>query len=171
MLNELSKLGVNWIQFDEPFLVHDITKEDLTLFDKIYNAVLAKKENIKVLLQTYFGDIRDSYENITKLKFDAIGLDFIEGKETLNLIEKYGFPKDKILLAGLVNGKNIWRNNYEKTISTLNLLKNKGIEVVLSTSCSLLHVPFTVENETKTFKRCFKTFCFAVEKLGRISQI
>ena len=171
LLNELSKLGVNWIQFDEPFLVHDITKEDLTLFDKIYNAVLAKKENIKVLLQTYFGDIRDSYENITKLKFDAIGLDFIEGKETLNLIEKYGFPKDKILLAGLVNGKNIWRNNYEKTISTLNLLKNKGIEVVLSTSCSLLHVPFTVENETKLSKDVLKHFAFAVEKLGELADL
>ena len=171
LLNELSKLGVNWIQFDEPFLVHDITKEDLTLFDKIYNAVLAKKENIKVLLQTYFGDIRDSYENITKLKFDAIGLDFIEGKETLNLIEKYGFPKDKILLAGLVNGKNIWRNNYEKTISTLNLLKNKGIEVVLSTSCSLLHVPFTVENETKLSKDVLKHFVFAVEKLGELADL
>lgn len=171
LLNELSKLGVNWIQFDEPFLVHDITKEDLTLFDKIYNAVLAKKENIKVLLQTYFGDIRDSYENITKLKFDAIGLDFIEGKETLNLIEKYGFPKDKILFAGLVNGKNIWRNNYEKTISTLNLLKNKGIEVVLSTSCSLLHVPFTVENETKLSKAVLKHFAFAVEKLGELADL
>ena len=171
LLNELSKLGVNWIQFDEPFLVHDITKVDLTLFDKIYNAVLAKKENIKVLLQTYFGDIRDSYENITKLKFDAIGLDFIEGKETLNLIEKYGFPKDKILLAGLVNGKNIWRNNYEKTISTLNLLKNKGIEVVLSTSCSLLHVPFTVENETKLSKDVLKHFAFAVEKLGELADL
>lgn len=171
LLNELSKLGVNWIQFDEPFLVHDITKEDLTLFDKIYNAVLAKKENIKVLLQTYFGDIRDSYENITKLKFDAIGLDFIEGKETLNLIEKYGFPKDKILLAGLVNGKNIWRNNYEKAISTLNLLKNKGIEVVLSTSCSLLHVPFTVENETKLSKDVLKHFAFAVEKLGELADL
>lgn len=171
LLNELSKLGVNWIQFDEPFFVHDITKEDLTLFDKIYNAVLAKKENIKVLLQTYFGDIRDSYENITKLKFDAIGLDFIEGKETLNLIEKYGFPKDKILFAGLVNGKNIWRNNYEKTISTLNLLKNKGIEIVLSTSCSLLHVPFTVENETKLSKAVLKHFAFAVEKLGELADL
>lgn len=171
LLNELSKLGVNWIQFDEPFLVHDITKEDLTLFDKIYNAVLAKKENIKVLLQTYFGDIRDSYENITKLKFDAIGLDFIEGKETLNLIEKYGFPKDKILFAGLVNGKNIWRNNYDKTISTLNLLKNKGIEIVLSTSCSLLHVPFTVENETKLSKAVLKHFAFAVEKLGELADL
>lgn len=171
LLNELSKLGVNWIQFDEPFLVYDITKEDLTLFDKIYNAVLAKKENIKVLLQTYFGDIRDSYENITKLKFDAIGLDFIEGKETLNLIEKYGFPKDKILFAGLVNGKNIWRNNYEKTISTLNLLKNKGIEIVLSTSCSLLHVPFTVENETKLSKAVLKHFAFAVEKLGELADL
>lgn len=171
LLNEFGKLGAKWIQFDEPFLVHDIENEDLELFERLYNTILDNKGNVNVLLQTYFGDIRDSYERIIKLEFDGIGLDFIEGKETLNIIEKYGFPKDKVLFAGLVNGKNIWRNCYEKTISVINLLKEKEIEVVLSTSCSLLHVPFTVENETKLSKDILKHFSFAVEKLGELSDI
>ena len=74
------------------------------------------------------------------MDFDGIGLDFLEGKETVRLIEAYGFPADKILFAGLVNGKNIWKNHYEKTLQTVKGLQEKNISVVLSTSCSLLHV-------------------------------
>ena len=171
LLKKAQETKISWIQFDEPYFVYDLTDDDIKLVQQIYTALLSQKGSIKVLLQTYFGDVRDIYENLIKLDFDGIGLDFIEGKETLNLIEKYGFPKDKILFAGLVNGKNIWRNNYEKTISTLNLLKNKGIEIVLSTSCSLLHVPFTVENETKLSKAVLKHFAFAVEKLGELADL
>lgn len=57
------------------------------------------------------------------MPFAGIGLDFIEGKETYSLIEKYGFPQDKILFAGLVNGKNIWKNNYCKTLQVLDALQ------------------------------------------------
>ena len=58
--------------------------------------------------------------------------DFIEGKQTSLLIEKYGFPKDKLLFAGLVNGKNIWKNHYARTLEVLDELKKKGINKVLS---------------------------------------
>ncbi len=71
----------------------------------IYEGLLKNKNNLKILLQTYFGDVRDSYKEIIKLDFDGIGLDFIEGRDSLALIQKYGFPKEKILFAGLVNGK------------------------------------------------------------------
>lgn len=81
------------------------------------------------------------------MPFYGIGLDFIEEKETTHLIEQYGFPQNKILFAGCVNGKNIWRNHYQKTIDKIHSLQNKGIQVVLSTSCSLLHVPYTLEHE------------------------
>ena len=67
--------------------------------------------------------IRDCYENVVKLDFDGIGLDFIEGRKTIELVEKYGFPNDKVLFAGLVNGKNIWKNNYKKTLETVYGLK------------------------------------------------
>ena len=171
LLQTCGKKQIAWVQFDEPALVLDMDDSDKALFHQIYDELLAVDTDTKVLLQTYFGDIRDIYEEVIKMPFAGIGLDFIEGKQTCDLVSKYGFPKDKILFAGLVNGKNIWRNNYEKTISTLNLLKNKGIEIVLSTSCSLLHVPFTVENETKLSKDVLKHFAFAVEKLGELADL
>ena len=88
-----------------------MNKKDIELFHKIYANILTSAKTSKVLLQTYFGDIRDVYLDLIKMPFAGIGLDFIEGKETYNLIKKYGFPKDKLLFAGLINGKNIWKNH------------------------------------------------------------
>lgn len=171
LLRKCNSLGVKWLQFDEPYLVHDLTEEDLQLFEKLYSSILVSKGNSKILLQTYFGDIRDGYERIGKLSFDGIGLDFVEGKETAHLVNKYGFPKDKVLFAGLVNGKNIWRNHYEKTLQVLDGLKEKGYSVVISTSCSLLHVPYTLENETKLSEEVKKYFAFAKEKLTELAEL
>lgn len=170
-VSKFEKLGAEWIQFDEPFLVHDLTNDDVALFEKIYKELLKCKGSIKVLLQTYFGDIRDCYENVVKLDFDGIGLDFIEGRKTIELVEKYGFPNDKVLFAGLVNGKNIWKNNYKKTLETVSGLKNAGINVVIGTSCSLLHVPYTLENESRLSEDYIKHLSFAVEKLTELSQL
>lgn len=171
LLRKCNSLGVKWLQFDEPYLVHDLTEEDLQLFEKLYSSILVSKGNSKILLQTYFGDIRDGYERIGKLSFDGIGLDFVEGKETAHLVNKYGFPKDKVLFAGLVNGKNIWRNHYEKTLQVLDGLKERGYSVVISTSCSLLHVPYTLENETKLSEEVKKYFAFAKEKLTELAEL
>ena len=121
------------------------------------------------MLQTYFGDIRDIYAEVTKLDFDAIGLDFLEGRKTAELIRTNGFPKDKTLFAGLVNGKNIWRNDYRKTLAALDEI---GVsDVVLGTSCSLLHVPYTLASETKLSEDYKKHFAFAEEKLTELSEI
>ena len=75
------------------------------------------------------------------------------------------------LFAGLVNGKNIWRNHYEKTINTIKDLEEKGINVVLSTSCSLQHVPYTLKNETKLSAVYLDYFAFAEEKLTELKEI
>jgi 5-methyltetrahydropteroyltriglutamate--homocysteine methyltransferase len=95
----------------------------------------------------------------------------VEGRETYNLIRKYGFPKEKILFAGVVNGKNIWRNRYRKTFEILNGLRCDGYHVVISTSCSLLHVPYTLENETKLPENIAKHFSFAHEKLTELAEL
>ena len=149
LVGKLEKAGAAWIQFDEPYLVHDLTKEDQELFVELYDKILSQKKGVKILLQTYFGDVRDVYETVAAMDFDGIGLDFIEGKETAALVGKYGFPEDKLLFAGVVNGKNIWRNHYQKTLDLLEGLQAKNISVVISTSCSLLHVPYTLQNEGK----------------------
>ena len=163
--------GIQWLQFDEPALVQDMTEEDRALFVKIYREILADKKSCRILLQTYFGDVRDVYEDIVKLSFDGIGLDFIEGKKTAELVERYGFPKDKVLFAGLVNGKNIWKNHYEKTLNVLKNLVEKGIQTVLSTSCSLQHVPYTLKHENKLTDEYLNYFAFAEEKLQELKEL
>ena len=170
-VKKAEEAGISWIQFDEPALVRDTDSEDIALFNKIYSAVLSSKNSSKVLVQTYFGDVRNIYEDLIKLPFDGIGLDFIEGKETFSLVEKHGFPEDKLLFAGLVNGKNVWRNNYDKTLQTLARLQEKGINCVLSTSCSLLHVPYTTKHETKLSANHLLYFAFAEEKLGELAEL
>lgn len=163
IIQRLSDLGAEWLQIDEPSLVKDVTAAELQEFQAIYQELLADAK-IKVLLQTYFGDIRDAYETVIKLPFAGIGLDFIEGRKTVELL-KQGFPQDKVLFAGVVNGKNIWRNNYQQTVDVLTQINQENL--VLTTSCSLLHVPFTTENED--FSNEIKQhFAFAKEKLTEL---
>ncbi|MBR5658347.1 MAG: 5-methyltetrahydropteroyltriglutamate--homocysteine S-methyltransferase [Lachnospiraceae bacterium] len=170
-LKKFANLGAKWVQFDEPALVYDLTAEEIALFEKLYRVILAAKGSAKVLLQTYFGDIRDAYDTVTKLGFDGIGIDFLEGKKSFELVSTKGFPAQTVLFAGLVNGKNIWKNHYRKTIDRLNELSAFAKEIVLSTSCSLLHVPYTLENETKLPEAYKKHFAFAREKLAELSDL
>ena len=175
LLAELAKAGVKWIQFDEPSLVKDLSTEDIALFEYLYKEILSAKAGVKVLLQTYFGDVRDIYSKLTTLDFDGIGLDFTEGKETLNLLEKNGFPAGKLLFAGVVNGKNIWKNNYENTLEILGKIASfakEGLQqIVISASCSLLHVPFSLEAETDITDDYKNHFSFAKEKLTELSEL
>lgn len=171
LLQTCGKKQIAWVQFDEPSLVLDMDDSDKALFHQIYDELLAVETDTKVLLQTYFGDIRDIYEEVIKMPFAGIGLDFIEGKQTCDLVSKYGFPKDKVLFAGVVNGKNIWKNHYDKTLKVLSGLREKGIDTIISTSCSLLHVPYTLENEEKLSKEYTAYFSFAKEKLVELSEL
>ncbi len=171
LIAQCEKEQIAWIQFDEPALVQDMEKEDVELFHTIYEQILPHAKKCQILLQTYFGDVRDIYPDLIKMPFAGIGLDFIEGKETFQLIEKYGFPEDKLLFAGLVNGKNIWKNHYEKTLQILDALREKKIRVVLSTSCSLQHVPYTLKHEKKLSQEYLAYFAFAEEKLIELQEL
>lgn len=167
VFKRLAAAGAKWIQLDEPSLVKDLSATDKQLFNRLYEPLLAQKGKLKVLLQTYFGDVRDIYDRLTELPFDGLGLDFVEGKKTKDLVAA-GFPDDKVLFAGVVNGKNIWRNNYQKTIDQSSVLPVNNL--VLTTSCSLLHVPITVTNENFP-DEVKKHFAFATEKLTELTEL
>lgn len=171
ILKAAAKEGVEWIQIDEPSLVMDMTEDDKKLLKRLYEDILSEKGDVRVLLQTYFGDVRDCYKDLCELAFDGIGLDFVEGKKSFALVSENGFPKDKILFAGLVNGKNIWRASFEKILDQLGTLKKSADDIVLSTSCSLLHVPYTVANEPSLPKEVKDRFAFACEKLDEMRTI
>lgn len=167
IFKQLEDLGANWIQLDEPSLVKDLDERELALFKALYEPLLLQKGRLKVLAQTYFGDVRDAYDVLLKLPFDGIGLDFVEGRKTLELVER-GFDDGKVLFAGVVNGKNIWRNNYQKTLELLKKLNVKNL--VLTTSCSLLHVPYTVASE-ELEEDVTKHFAFAEEKVRELVEL
>jgi 5-methyltetrahydropteroyltriglutamate--homocysteine methyltransferase len=171
LFKKLNELEVKWVQLDEPALVTDLTKADVELFLFLYKAILEGKSSVKVLLQTYFGDVRDCYRDIVDLEFDAIGLDFLEGRKSLELVRTYGFPENKYLFAGVVNGKNIWKCNYGKTLELLSDIGKHAKNVVVATSCSLLHVPYTLEYETRLESEVKKHFAFAKEKLGELREL
>ncbi|MFL0196530.1 5-methyltetrahydropteroyltriglutamate--homocysteine S-methyltransferase [Clostridium sp. WILCCON 0269] len=173
IFTKLNKLDVEWVQIDEPILVTDLNHTDIEIFTKIYTELLKSKDNLKVLIQTYFGDIRDCYSEVTALDFDGIGLDFIEGRKSLELAKEKGFPKGTALFAGIVNGKNIWKNNYENSLRILKGI-SKYVEknsIVINTSCSLLHVPYTLKNEEKLSENYKAHFAFAEEKLIELSEL
>ncbi|MCD8357440.1 MAG: 5-methyltetrahydropteroyltriglutamate--homocysteine S-methyltransferase [Clostridia bacterium] len=171
ILKQCAYNGVKWLQIDEPYLVMDLTGEDIALFCDLYRRLLTEKRTVKALLQTYFGDVRDCYQQICELPFDGIGLDFVEGKQTAQLLASHGFPADKTLFAGLVNGKNIWKCNYAIVLEQLKQLRKTCKKIVLSTSCSLLHVPYTVKNESQLDPQITHHFSFAHEKLEEMREL
>ncbi len=173
VIKDVTAAGATWISIAEPALVLDMSDDDLDFFNSLYRSILALKGSLKVNIQTYFGDIRDSYKLVASLGFDGIGLDFIEGRKTLELLEANGFPKNTILFAGIVNGKYIWKSDYQKKRDLIEQIKKhvNADNIVISTSCSLLHVPYTTASETKLSQDILKHFAFAEEKLVELNEL
>ncbi|MEN2363902.1 5-methyltetrahydropteroyltriglutamate--homocysteine S-methyltransferase [Lacticaseibacillus paracasei] len=171
IIGRMHAAGAEWIQVDEPALVYDQTDADLALFERLYTPLLAQKQSAKVLVQTYFGDLTDSFDRISKLPFDGFGLDFVEGHANLDLLKTQGFPADATLFAGIINGKNIWRTHYADALATIKTLAKITDKLVLSTSTSLLHVPYTLRNETHLKPEEKQYLAFAEEKLSELHEL
>ncbi len=179
IVKRFASLGAKWLQFDEPYLCLDKEDGDLKIFSDLYKPILESRlenaenvSNVKILLNTYFGNILDSYKTVNDLAFDAIGLDFVEGKEeNLEALQEYGVNEKTTIFAGIVNGRNIWKNDYAQSLGLLDALqKNVTNRIAVSTACSLLHVPFSTNGE-ELGEDVLKHFAFAVEKLKEVSEI
>lgn len=123
------------------------------------------------MLQTYF-DAVEHYQEVIELHVQGIGLDFVHDKgKNLSNLQEFGFPKDKVLGAGVIDGKNIWLSDLSKKNQLINTLTKTVAEdqIWLQPSCSLLHVPVTVRNETALTKEVQQALAFADEKLEEIT--
>lgn len=120
MVTELKAAGATWIQFDEPTLVKDLDAHQLQAFNYAYAELESTLSGLNVLVETYFADVpAEAYKTLTSLKaVTAYGFDLVRGTKTLDLI-KQGFPSGKLLFAGIVDGRNIWANNLESSLNTL----------------------------------------------------
>ncbi|BDR54722.1 5-methyltetrahydropteroyltriglutamate--homocysteine methyltransferase [Bombiscardovia apis] len=176
VLQRFIDLGALWVQFDEPYLVMDKADGDIELFKSLYSRILPARTSangsVRLLLQTYFGHVADCYETLKLYGFDGIGLDLVEGRdENLEALARYGAGQDATIFAGVVSGRNIWRNDYVRSLGLLDAVKEVADKVVVSTACSLLHVPFSIEGETGLGTAVCDHFAFAVEKLGELCDV
>ncbi len=169
-LMSLKEAGAVWVQMDEPALVLDLEEEDIRLVEEVYK-VLADI-GLNIILQTYFGAL-SFYERIINLPTDAIGLDLVRGKENLENLRKYGFPSDKILSLGIVDGRNVWRTDLNKVSNlvkeVLEVAKPKGL--ILQPSCSLIHLPISIELEGDIDSNIKGRLSFANERLKEIVKL
>src|SRR5262249_21373932 len=118
VIEQLAAAGAEWIQLDEPTLVQDRTPQELAAFRAAYETLAAKRGQAKLIVQTYFSHVGTSYASLSALPVAGIGLDFVRGRtENLALLRQYGFPEDKLLVAGVVDGRNVWRSDLEKVLA------------------------------------------------------
>lgn len=168
VLRELAEAGATWIQIDEPILSTNVSDAVLDEVEKVYKAFAEQVPEIQIILQTYFEKIF-AYERIVKLPVEAIGLDFVHG-DSLELLQNYGFPKDKVLAAGIIDGRNVWRANLEEKLTVLETIQRFVLEerLIVQPSSSLLHVPVTKKLETNIEQVIYDGLSFADEKLAEV---
>ncbi len=144
ILNALVEAGAEWIQIDEPALAVDLPKEWVEAYKDVYATL--SKVNAKILLSTYFGSVAEHAALLKALPVDGLHIDLVRAPEQLDAFADY----DKVLSAGVIDGRNIWRANLNKVLETVEPLKAKlGERLWISSSCSLLHTPFDLSVEEK----------------------
>jgi 5-methyltetrahydropteroyltriglutamate--homocysteine methyltransferase len=147
ILKELESLGAEFVQIDEPSLCTDLTPQVEEAYRKAY-AAIAKATGLKIILTTYFGGLADNAVLAAELKPAVLHIDLVRAPESFDGVIDV-LPAGTALSLGVVDGRNIWKNDFRKSLEIIEDAKSKlGQErIIVATSCSLLHSPFDLENE------------------------
>lgn len=173
LLKDISKLDDEVIvEFAEPLLVKDLDVKVLSLLKPLYDELSNVSSNIKIVVSTYFEHSNEATRVLVNTPIWALSLDFIYGeknKEVLDLISK----SDKVLIAGVIDGRNIWKSDFIKKVALLEDI-SKTISkdrLIVGTSCSLLHVPYSLKYEESLDSDIKSSLAFASEKLIELKLI
>ncbi|MCT7552366.1 5-methyltetrahydropteroyltriglutamate--homocysteine S-methyltransferase [Aliarcobacter butzleri] len=173
LLLEISKLDDEIVvEFAEPLFVKDLNTKVLSLIKPVYDALAEVSKNIKIVVTTYFEHSNEATKILVNTPIWALGLDFIHGNKNLETLE-FIKNSNKVLIAGVIDGRNIWKSNFEDKVALLNKISNvvSKENIIVGTSCSLLHVPFTLNYEEKLDSEIKSWLAFAVEKLKELSLV
>ncbi len=168
LLDELSRRGARWVRLDEPALVEDRSAGELAMLDRAYRRLTGVAGRPAIAISTYFGHVGAAMPVLRDLPVEGVGLDFCRGRHNLDLLAGTGGLGTKVLFAGVVDGRNIWANDMD---SSLRLLQQLGAfcgELVVSTSCSLMHVPAGLAAETGLDPEIRPWLAFAEEKVREL---
>ncbi|MGH3159134.1 MAG: 5-methyltetrahydropteroyltriglutamate--homocysteine S-methyltransferase, partial [Streptosporangiaceae bacterium] len=148
VLRDLHAAGAAWVQLDEPVLAGDRSDQDLEALRHAYQRLGTLPERPALLVSTYFGEISDALPVLAASPVEAIGLDFVAGPRNREALALTGGIGGKTLVAGVVDGRNVWRTDLTEALSMCASLLGLAGQLTVSTSCSLLHVPLDLRAET-----------------------
>ncbi len=171
LIQKLDKLGVAYIQIDEPILATDLRQNEQLAIARSYACFNNLNTNAKFILANYFDCYGDNLDLALTLPVAVIHLDLVRCQNQLDDILFHPlFDKNKTLSLGLVDGRNIWKNDFENSLKAINRAKNKLAEdkIWIATSCSLLHTPLDLEFETELHPEIKQWLAFAKQKIDEV---
>jgi 5-methyltetrahydropteroyltriglutamate--homocysteine methyltransferase len=168
LLADLHGAGAQWAQLDEPALAADRTPAELEALRRAYQRLGSLRDRPKLLVSTYFGEIGDALAVLRDSPVEAIGLDFVAGPGNREALGAVGGIGGKTLVAGVVDGRNVWRADMPAVLSLCASLLGLVGELTVSTSCSLLHVPLDLDAETSLAPAVARRLAFARQKVDEV---
>lgn len=169
---KLEELGCTDIQIDEPFLALDLDDNERKCYTKTYNHEIQSKTSLKIHITTYFEGLRDNLKTALSLPVESIHIDLVRAPNQLDEVLA-DFPAGKKLSLGVIDGRNIWKNNFEKSAAQITKAVEKiGSEnVIIAPSCSLLHTPVDLANENKLDAEIKSWMAYATQKVTEIATL
>jgi 5-methyltetrahydropteroyltriglutamate--homocysteine methyltransferase len=191
VIERLAEQGATWVQFDEPCFVEDRSEKELDALRLAYEELCKVHERPRIVVKTYFDHVGDAYGVLRDLPIEGVGLDFTGnvhgdllspdvhvhgGRHNAEFIANQEGLGDQWLFAGIVDGRNVWRNHLEHSLDALDGMRTRTKQLVVSTSCSLLHVPIDVDAEPAGVDADLDDemrswMAFAVQKVGEVATL
>jgi 5-methyltetrahydropteroyltriglutamate--homocysteine methyltransferase len=190
VIERLAEQGATWVQLEEPCFVEDRSERDLDALRLAYEELAKVHERPRIVVKTYFDHVGDAYPILREVPIEGIGLDFtgrVHGDELAQDVHEHGGRHnaeflaedglgDKWLFAGIVDGRNVWINHFEHSLDALQGMGGRTAQLVVSTSCSLLHVPIDLDAEpaggdADLDDELRSWMAFAVQKVGEVATL
>jgi len=169
LLEALADAGAEWVQIDEPALVTDLDANWRYAFNLAYHQLKANRP--KLLLASYFGELRDNLQLACELPVAGLHIDAVSAPAEVSRVADW-LPSHKVLSLGVINGRNIWKSDLNTILDWLEPLNEKlGERLWLAPSCSLLHVPVDLDREQELDTEIRSWLAFAVQKLDELQTL
>ncbi|MFD4599996.1 5-methyltetrahydropteroyltriglutamate--homocysteine S-methyltransferase [Streptomyces sp. NPDC058464] len=169
VLADLRAAGAEWVQLDEPALVQDRTPGELAAVARAYRDLGARTDRPKLLVASYFGRLGEALPVLAKAPVEGLALDFTgAAAANLDALAAVGGLPGKRLVAGVVDGRNVWVNDLPASLTTLGTLLGLAGRVDVAASCSLLHVPLDTAAERDIAPQVLRWLAFAKQKTAEI---
>ncbi|MFA5385003.1 MAG: 5-methyltetrahydropteroyltriglutamate--homocysteine S-methyltransferase [Eubacteriales bacterium] len=170
VISQLAGAGAEWIQIDEPVLTLDLSQEVMAAFPCIYTRLHRAAASARICLATYFNSLGDTLPMVCRLPVQALHVDLVRAPEQIDQILHF-VPETMCLSLGIIDGRNIWRTDLDIALAVLELAKGilRGRNIMVAPSCSLIHCPVDLAEESKIDDETKGWLAFATQKLDEIS--